>query len=130
MQAQRRRDTASEVALRSKLHRLRLRFRVERRIEGQRGRIDIVFPSSAVAVFVDGCFWHSCPDHATVSNANREWWGKKLSDNVERDVRHDAELDAGGWIVVRFWEHESPLKAADAIADVVRARRMGSDGAT
>jgi DNA mismatch endonuclease (patch repair protein) len=66
-------------------------------------------------VFVDGCFWHSCPEHATKPRTNREWWEAKLDSNVERDRRHTAELEEAGWTVLRFWEHEPASRAADAV---------------
>lgn len=72
---------------------------------------------------IDGCFWHSCPDHATLPKANAGWWLDKLRRNVERDRETDALFRADGWLVLRFWEHESPQKVADVIEHHVRARR-------
>lgn len=119
-----RRDTAPEVAIRSLLHRAGLRFRVDHPLEfDRRRRADILFPTERVAVFVDGCFWHSCPEHATFPRANAEFWRAKLRRNVERDRETDRRLAEAGWIVVRVWEHESPRDAADRIAAVVRSRR-------
>lgn len=74
-----------------------------------------MFPRAKVAVFVDGCFWHSCPDHATSPKANAAWWADKLSRNVARDRQTDTDLRAAGWRVVRVWEHQSASEAADAI---------------
>jgi DNA mismatch endonuclease (patch repair protein) len=68
-----------------------------------------------VAVFVDGCFWHSCPEHATYPKANQEWWAAKLAGNVARDRDTDARLGLAGWTVIRIWEHESAAEAADRI---------------
>ena len=108
--------TAPELALRSALHRRGLRFRVQRPLSFDRRRkVDIVFPTERVAVFVDGCFWHSCPQHATFPRANGAWWARKLARNVERDRDTDARLRADGWTVIRIWEHEPPQDAADTI---------------
>jgi len=82
-----------------------------------------VFPTERVAVFVDGCFWHSCPDHATVPRSNRDWWVAKLRANVERDRRHTEELHAAGWEVLHFWEHENMWKAAVEVEASVMAHR-------
>lgn len=118
------RDTPSEMALRRELHRRGLRYRVDQRVLGvTRGRPDLVFPSEKVAVFVDGCFWHSCPEHATIPKQNRQWWFEKLQRNVERDRRHTEELNSAGWSVLRFWEHEEPSSTADAVEEAVRLRR-------
>src|SRR4051812_3850161 len=95
------RDTAPEVTLRKELHRRGFRFRISLRpFPGLRSTADIVFPRAKVAVYVDGCFWHSCPEHATAPAANREWWRRKLLRNVERDRATDAALAAAGWRVV------------------------------
>ena len=117
-------DTPAELALRSELHRRGLRFRVGRTIPGvTRGRPDIIFPTEKVAVFVDGCFWHSCQEHGTIPTHNREWWVAKLDANSERDRRHCAELESAGWVAVRIWEHIAVYDAAEEIQDLVRARR-------
>lgn len=124
MQRQRRRDTKAEVAVRKELHRLGLRYRVERRIlPAVRRTADIVFARSKVVVFVDGCFWHSCPMHATRPAANADWWTEKLAANVTRDRDTDRRLTEAGWLVVRLWEHEEPAAAAQMVARVVAARR-------
>ncbi|MDH6679155.1 DNA mismatch endonuclease (patch repair protein) [Rhodococcus sp. LBL1] len=116
MRAQRRRDTAPEVALRRELHRRGARFFVDRApLPGLRRRADLVFPRKHVAVYVDGCFWHSCPQHATFPKNNAQWWADKLAANVVRDRDTDARLEAAGWHVVRVWEHEDPTEAADRV---------------
>jgi DNA mismatch endonuclease (patch repair protein) len=79
-----------------------------------------VFTRAKVAVYVDGCFWHKCPTHATIPKANREWWVAKLETNVRRDRDTDDRLVAAGWTVVRVWEHEPPDVAAEQIARVIR----------
>lgn len=124
MQRQRRRDTAPELALRRALHRRGLRYRVDRPVvRGVRRRADVVFGPAKVAVFVDGCFWHCCPVHATYPASNAQWWAEKLAGNVARDRATDLALTAAGWLVVRVWEHEDAETAARHITDVVRARR-------
>ncbi|MDH6282544.1 very short patch repair endonuclease [Prescottella agglutinans] len=116
MRSQRRRDTAPEVALRRELHRRGARFFVDRApLPGLRRRADLVFPRKHVAVYVDGCFWHSCPQHATFPKNNAQWWADKLAANVVRDRDTDARLEAAGWHVVRVWEHEDPTEAADRV---------------
>jgi DNA mismatch endonuclease (patch repair protein) len=122
MKSQRRRDTASERTLRSELWRRGLRYRVDFKVVGRRQRVDIVFTRVKVAVFVDGCFWHSCPLHATAPKANGDWWKAKLAANVERDRETDRALQAQGWLVIRVWEHEPAQTAADRIEAAVRQR--------
>lgn len=108
MQAVRRADTKPELALRSALHRLGYRFRKDLRIPVEAGwvRPDIVFTRLAVAVFVDGCFWHCCPVHGRQPTLNEDYWSPKLRRTVERDQRNTEALEAAGWRVVRVWEHE------------------------
>jgi DNA mismatch endonuclease (patch repair protein) len=121
MARQARRDTGPEVQLRRELHRRGLRFRVERRpLPGLRSTADIVFTRARLAVYVDGCFWHSCPEHGTMPAANREWWAKKLARNRTRDLATDQALTDAGWRVVRVWEHEDARDAADRIEQIVR----------
>ncbi len=125
MQATPRRDTLCELALRSALHRLGLRYRVDWPLPGTRRRADVAFVTPRVAVFVDGCFWHRCPQHATFPKANAEWWRDKLAGNVARDRDTDARLKRDGWRVLRFWEHEEMDKAAARVARVVGQRSAG-----
>jgi DNA mismatch endonuclease (patch repair protein) len=116
------RDTRPELELRRGLHARGLRYRVDARPEAAlRGRADILFPGPRVAVYVDGCFWHSCPDHGVLPKGNREWWRAKLEATVERDRASEDALAARGWTVVRVWEHEDPVAAADRIEAAVRA---------
>jgi DNA (cytosine-5)-methyltransferase 1 len=119
MQSTRQRDTEPELALRRQLHRRGLRYLVDRRIDGTKRRADIVFRGSRVAVYVDGCFWHSCPEHATIPKENRAWWVAKFEANRKRDLATDDQLRGAGWKVLRFWEHEDPSRAADRILDAV-----------
>ncbi|GCE42279.1 Very-short-patch mismatch repair endonuclease (G-T specific) [Rhodococcus wratislaviensis] len=121
MRAQRRRDTAPELALRRELHRRGARYFVDRApMKGVRRRADLVFPRRKVAVYVDGCFWHSCPQHATFPKNNAQWWAEKLAGNVTRDRDTDATLTDAGWTVVRIWEHENPVVAADRVQAALR----------
>ncbi len=123
MQRVRRRDTKCEVAIRRILHAQGFRYRVDERPERAiRRRADLVFVRQRVAVFVDGCFWHGCPQHATWPKANGAWWREKILGNVRRDRDTDRRLRGAGWTVVRVWEHESPEKAAARIGRVVRRR--------
>ena len=123
-----RRDTAPELALRRDLHARGLRYNVDRPpVPGLRTRADLVFRSARVAVFVDGCFWHACPDHGTVPRANRLWWEEKLAATVARDRRTDEQLRAEGWESVRVWEHEDSSQAADRIEAIVRASARPRD---
>jgi DNA mismatch endonuclease (patch repair protein) len=126
---QRTRDTAPEVALRRELHRRGRRFFVDRApLRGLRRRADLVFPGRSVAVYVDGCFWHSCPVHATHPKNNAQWWADKLAANVARDRDTDARLAENGWQVVRVWEHETVLAAADRVEAVLEGQTGSGDG--
>jgi DNA mismatch endonuclease (patch repair protein) len=118
----RRRDTKPEIALRSVLHRRGLRFRKDLllRVGDLKIRPDVVFTGAKVVVFVDGCFWHGCPQHQKVPKRNPDYWVPKLRRNTERDRRADRELLTEGWRVVRVWEHEDPSQAADSIEALVR----------
>jgi DNA mismatch endonuclease (patch repair protein) len=122
MQRQRRRDTKPELAVRRAVHALGLRYRVDIAPIPGRRRADMVFTKARVAVYIDGCFWHGCPDHATEPKANRDWWRQKLDRNRERDADTDRLLVAAGWLPVRIWEHEMPEAAARTIAEAVRSR--------
>lgn len=110
-----RKDTAPELALRKALTARGLRYRLHRR--DLPGTPDIAFISARVAVFVDGCFWHACPDHGVMPKANRQWWQAKLDANRVRDARKDQALTDADWLAVHVWEHEDP----DAVAEQLRA---------
>ena len=112
-------DTRPELLLRSAMHSLGLRFRVKAKLPG---RPDVVFTRAKIAVFVDGCFWHACPEHGVMPRNNREWWQEKLDRNVERDREKDGELRALGWEVIHVWEHEDPVQAASLVRERWRAR--------
>ena len=116
MSAQRSHNTEIERRLRSELHRRGLRFRVHKRLLAQvRREADIVFPSARLAVFVDGCFWHACPVHATWPKSNAEWWRAKIQGNVARDRDTDSRLREAGWTVLRVWEHADVEEAANQV---------------
>lgn len=122
------RDNARERALRSELHRRGLRFRLHRRLlMGNRRTVDLAFPGARVAVFVDGCFWHGCPEHGTWPKNNADWWRAKIAANIARDRDTDRRLDEAGWTVVRVWEHEEVLSAAERIERLVRDHRVHSE---
>lgn len=115
MKGNRKRDTRPEVALRSALHRVGLRFRCDYpiRAPGRRPiRVDVGFTRQRVAVFVDGCFWHCCPEHSNMPRSNRSYWQPKLARNVQRDAETVAALADMGWHTIRVWEHEDPADAA------------------
>lgn len=113
--------SAAERALRSALHREGLRFRLHRRVESV--AVDIVFPGPRVAVFVDGCFWHGCPRHATYPKTNREYWLPKLEENRKRDRRQTVRIRAAGWRVFRVWEHDCLPVAGGVVKRIVRTCR-------
>lgn len=122
MSANRRRDTEPELRLRSQLHRRGLRFRVDFpiRVEGRRPvRPDIVFMGSRVAVFVDGCFWHGCPEHGSQPKSNTSYWEPKILRTQERDREADRALRNEGWWVLRFWEHDAVDVAAHRVVETV-----------
>jgi DNA mismatch endonuclease, patch repair protein len=119
-----RRETQPELRLRRALHRRGMRFLVDVSPPGtnRRRRVDVLLRGARIAVFVDGCFWHSCPEHGRVPKTNSDWWRRKLEGVVRRDRDTDAELASAGWLVVRVWEHEDPEAAADRIAQLSRDR--------
>ncbi|MGD0701294.1 MAG: very short patch repair endonuclease [Trebonia sp.] len=120
MKANRRTDTKPELALRTALHAMGYRYRKDHRLDlpSRRVRPDIAFTRRKVAVFVDGCFWHACPDHGSKPKSNEWYWSPKLARNVERDRAADDALLQAGWTVIRLWEH---VPVADAVALVVAA---------
>ena len=120
MSRQARRDTKPELELRRRLHRLGYRYRVNCSLPGMpRRRADITFTAKRVVVFVDGCFWHGCPQHATSPRNNGAWWAEKLRRNIERDRETDASLRAAGWTVLRIWEHENAELAVRRVVETL-----------
>ena len=123
MQSNKGRDTQPELALRSAAHALGLRYRVSvRPLRELRRTADLVFTKAKVAVFLDGCFWHGCPDHHTVAATNASFWAEKVESTRSRDRETDRRLADAGWTSIRVWEHEDPVEAAQRIQAVVRGR--------
>lgn len=123
MRSNRGRDTKPELALRSAVHSLGLRYRVSvRPLKELRRTADLVFTRAKVAVFLDGCFWHGCPQHHTVAATNAKFWAEKVEGNRARDRDTDRRLNMAGWVSVRIWEHDDPVEAARRVRDVVAGR--------
>lgn len=112
--------TDAELALRREIYRIGLRYRIDYEVLKVPRRVaDVAFPGRKIAVFVDGCFWHGCPEHATWPKRNAVFWRQKIETNRQRDADTNARLQADGWTALRFWSHESPTEAAEAIARLV-----------
>ncbi|MER7511492.1 very short patch repair endonuclease [Streptomyces lavendulae] len=130
MQAIRSRDTKPERLIRSLLHAQGLRYRVAARpLPNLRRTADIVFRPAKVAVFIDGCYWHGCPEHYVPPKTNSGYWSGKVAGNMARDRDTDQRLRDAGWTVLRFWEHEPSSECALRIAAAVdksRARRKAA----
>lgn len=126
MQAIRSRDTAPELAVRRALHSLGFRYRVAIAPEpGLRRRADIVFTKARVAVFIDGCFWHGCPEHGRANfKHNADYWPAKIQSNMARDLDTTARLRGAGWTVMRFWEHEAKADVVKAIQSAVHTSQI------
>ncbi len=120
MRGNRRAGTTPETRVRSLLHARGYRFRKDHRLDvpGARVRPDIVFTRRRLAVFIDGCFWHCCPEHGNLPRANNAYWAAKLERNVARDTRVDRALQEAGWAVLRLWEH---LESEEAVGRIVTA---------
>ncbi|MBN7457369.1 very short patch repair endonuclease [Mycobacteroides abscessus subsp. abscessus] len=121
MLSNRRRDTKPELAVRRLVHGMGMRYRVDYAPlpTNKRSRADLVFTRRKVAVFIDGCFWHGCPQHHTVAATNADYWAAKVRENRARDERTNRTLVEAGWTVLRFWEHEYPVTVAEAIRETV-----------
>ncbi|MEV6202014.1 very short patch repair endonuclease [Streptomyces sp. NPDC051771] len=123
MQSNKSRDTKPELALRRAVHALGLRYQVSKRpIPKVRRTADLVFTRARMAVFLDGCFWHVCPEHFTVSKTNPEYWASKAETNRARDMQTDHLLEDAGWAVLRVWEHEDPTEAAVRVRKLYKRR--------
>jgi DNA mismatch endonuclease (patch repair protein) len=107
------------------MHRRGMRYRLHP--ANLPGRPDIVLSSAKLAIFVDGCFWHACPDHGSLPKNNRDWWRAKLLRNVERDREKDAALERLGWAVVHIWEHDGLEASADVVESSWRTRRAAAE---
>ena len=127
MRRQRRADTGPELLLRRLLHGHGFRYRIHVTVIGlPRRTIDIAFPRERVAVFVDGCYWHGCPDHGTWPATNADWWRAKIEGNRARDRETDDHLTRHEWLVIRLWEHQNAAAAAAIVEEAVRRRRRTS----
>lgn len=123
MQGNRGRDTKAEILVRRLVHAQGLRYRVNARPEADlRRTADLLFRRARVAVFIDGCYWHGCPEHFTMPVTNLEYWSTKIGRNQARDLDTTSRLEGRGWLVVRFWEHEPPASVAERVGKIVRAR--------
>lgn len=124
MRANKSKNTAPEMALRRLLYQRALRYRVDvRPVPDLKRRADIVFPADRVAVFVDGCFWHGCPEHYRPSTKNARFWREKIDANRARDLDTNQRLADAGWTVIRVWEHEEVSTGAEHIANIVKEIR-------
>lgn len=125
MAAVRSTDTAPELRLRSELHARGIRFRLGQAVSTASRTVkpDLVFKWARLAVFVDGCFWHGCPEHCRRPGSNSEYWTAKIDRNVDRDRAVDEALHVDGWTVMHFWEHENPSEAATTVQRFLRSRR-------
>jgi DNA mismatch endonuclease (patch repair protein) len=125
MRRQRRHNTGPELALRRELRARGVGYRLHRRpLTSLAREADVIFRGAKVVVFVDGCYWHGCPEHASWPRANARFWRAKIERNRERDRETDRILGDDGWTVLRVWEHEDAGRSADRIAAVVRRRRL------
>lgn len=116
----RQKGTSAELALRREMYRIGLRYRIDYVVLRNPRRVaDVAFPGRKIAVFVDGCFWHGCPEHATWPKHNAEFWREKIEANQRRDADTNHRLRSLGWTVLRFWSHESPSEAARAVARMI-----------
>lgn len=126
MQANRGRDTGPELALRSLLHQMGLRFRVDLPLPfDRRRRADIVFTRVGLYVFVDGCFWHGCPEHFTEPKTRSEFWRTKIHGNRDRDEDTDRRLRDAGLVSLRLWEHVAVADAAEQVLSAYAAAGGG-----
>lgn len=131
MKANRRRDTRAELAVRRLLHRAGARYRVDYAPDpaDRKRKADIVFTRARIAVFIDGCFWHGCPQHYIPPRSNADYWLPKIEGNRKRDADTSAHLKALGWRVLRFWEHEDPVAIVEQILQELITARTGRSAA-
>lgn len=129
MQSNRPRDTKPELRLRSAAHRLGLRYLVGARPLPRLNRTaDLLFTKAKIAVFVDGCYWHGCPQHHTVAKTNAKFWADKVDTNRRRDRETTALLEEEGWLVIRVWEHEPMEEAAAMLYNAWKQRCSAMNG--
>ncbi|MGO2469908.1 MAG: very short patch repair endonuclease [Microbacterium gubbeenense] len=129
MRGNRSRDTKPEMAVRRLLHARGLRYRVNARpLPSLPRTADIVFPRKRIAVFIDGCFWHGCPEHYVPSKSNRDYWAPKIAANAARDVETTRTLSAAGWTILRYWSHTPPEEVAVLVESHVIAHDQDLPG--
>jgi len=92
------------------------------------GNPDFLFREARVAVFVDGCFWHGCPEHCRMPKGNRSYWMRKITGNRVRDRQVVRRLRMAGWRVLRVWEHELARSMETRLLRRIR-RLLASDSA-
>jgi DNA mismatch endonuclease (patch repair protein) len=120
MRSNKRRDTSIELNVRQRLHSAGFRYRVDYApIAGLRRRADVVFTGIRLAVFIDGCFWHGCPIHYSAPKTNADFWRTKVDSNRFRDLDTNSKLEGYGWVVSRYWEHQSTDEIFRSIANMV-----------
>lgn len=125
MVGNRSRDTSPEMQVRRHLHRVGLRYRVHARpIKDWNRRADIVFPRAKIAVFINGCFWHGCPQHFVQPKTNSDYWLPKINRNIERDAETSLRLRSEGWLVIQMWEHQDLAKEAERAAYKIQKRLL------
>ena len=118
------RNTPAEMVIRKEAHRRGLRYRVDKQAaEHIRSRPDMLFIGARIAVYVDGCFWHGCPEHGTWPKNNAEFWRRKIEANIARDRAATKALEEAGWKVIRIWEHEAVPTAVDRIEAAAKGDR-------
>lgn len=120
------RDTGPEMSVRRELHRRGLRYRVNfRPLPTLRRTVDVAFTRQRVAVLIDGCFWHGCPEHFRPAKGDRkEYWAGKVAENQRRDQDSTGAFRSAGWTVLRFWEHDGPVQVADEIENELIRRSV------
>lgn len=117
-------DTPFETEVKGLLRQRGLAFEEDRPVAGvSRSRPDLLFPRERLAVYLDGCYWHWCPQHLKLPSHNRDWWIDKLLANVQRDRKHVREFAEAGWVVLRFWEHEEPETVAHTVEETLQQIR-------
>lgn len=130
LSSQKKTDTTPERLLRRALHSRGLRFQIDKApLPSLQRRADVVFVRARVAVFVHGCFWHGCADHARPTKSNTKWWAEKIAKNKRRDAETAKALAANDWLYVEVWEHEPPSEAAERVEATVRDRVSVADAA-
>ncbi len=118
-------NTGIEIALRKALWAIGIRFRLNAKLPG---KPDLVFIGAKLAVFVDGCYWHGCPEHGQVPQTNESFWREKIDRNVARDAAVNIQLETDGWRVLRFWEHEIEGDLEDCVQQVEQALNAKKKG--